>query len=389
LLVIVGMVILWYGLVPMVGALVKRYQWFDFRNRFNGLRLHPIMDDKAYWKHCGKNRDENAGVYRFMGEFDSVTDDHVLWVRNEGLLVPVALKGAQTYLLPMQGGETGGQGTDPGEEAPEKIRWERISVLAEGTRVFVGGSLFCNEGRWGFAAARENPLVVIFYDGPDHSLATKAIWAGRHRGEYFNLITPYSLIVGALCLLFIAASFLPRPAFRLTVVVSFVATFIPLFPLMPPGLLFTVAYRRLTWRSRILRAYSDLAKLPLHYFAADGDEPPQGRKTLPDGELYGFTYSSELPPEVRDGKIPLLIPEMELRPGDSWYIFGAMRPSELLPFRPKDPFATFGVLPGNPKAFARRCTAKAYVLETLAWILLVSGIALNIFFLSMVIPMLG
>jgi len=383
----------------MVGALVKRYQWFKFRNCFNGFRMHPIMDNQAYWQQGNKTDEEsdarenpsgNSRVFRFTGEFESITDKQVLWVRGENLIVPVSLKNAETYFLPIQNEENSTEISDPGEEAPEKIRWDRISSFAEGTKVFVGGSLSCQEGRWSFVSTKESPLMVIFYDGPDHSLAIKTTWAGRHRGEYFNLITPYSLITGAVCLLFIAALFLPRPAFLLTVIVSLVAVFIPLLPLMPPGLLFTVIYRHLAWKSRILRTYSDLAKLPLGYFDHKNDNSPlRGKRTLPNGEIYGFVYSAKLPSEVQDGKIPLLIPDITgLGRGDNWYVFGAVRPSELLPFRPKDPFATFGVLPGNPRKFAHRCTVKAYVLEAVAWVMLFSGIALNIFFLMTVLLLL-
>ena len=384
MLVIIGIVLLCYGLVPVAGALLKRYTWFKFRNRFNGFRLHPIMDNQAYWQMEASEGDTR--VFRFIGELESITDGQALWVRGGDLLVPVSLKNAETYLLPMQRNENAPETSDPGEEAPEKIRWERVASLADGAKVFVGGQLSFQEGRWGFVSTKENPLMVIFYDGPEHSLATNAIWAGRHRGEYFNPVTPYALIVGALCLLFVAATFLPRPAFRPTVIVSVVAIFMPLFPLVPPGLLFTVLYRRLTWRSRILRAYGDLAKLPMQYFApTDGKSPPHGKRVLPDGETYGFVCSAKLPPEVQEGKIPMLIPEVTELYRDSWYIFGTVRPSELLPFRPKDPFVTFGALPGNPAKFARRCTAKAYALETFAWLILLAGIALNVFFLRLIL----
>jgi len=409
--VIAGIVLFCYGLAPLAGALAKRYSWFRFRSRFSELRLHPIMDSRAYWqmeagRQAGGAQAGGApmgGAFRFIGELESLSDEPALWVRGEGLLVPVSLKNAETYLLPAQSGEGIPETSDPGEEAPEKIRWEKIAALAEGTKVFVGGKMALQDGRWCFVSTKESPSVVIFYDGPDHSLATKAIWAGRHRGEYFNPITPYALIIGALCLLFVAAAYLPRPAFRPTVLVSVVALFVPLFPLVPPGLLFTVAYRRLTWRSRMLRAYSDLAKLPLRYFAEEGcgrqrrsgprrkagDSLLRERRALPNGELYGFACSAKLPPEVHEGKIPMLIPEItELGEGESWHIFGAMRPSDLLPFRPKDPFATFGVLPGNPRSFALRCAAKAYALETVAWLMMLAGIALNVFFLRLVLSVL-
>ena len=390
LLVIASIVALWYGLVPMAGALLKRRTWFKFRSRFNGFRPHPIMDKRTYWQMGANANEGETRVFRFVGELESVTEGQSLWVRGGELLVPVSLKNAETYLLPMQRSEGVPEVSDPGEEAPEKIRWERIASLAEGAKVFVGGQLSFREGRWGFVSTKENPLMVIFYDGPDHSLATNAIWAGRHCGEYFNRVTPYALILGALCLLSVAAYFLPRPAFRPTVILSIVAIFTPLFPLVPPGLLFTVLYRRLTWKSRVLRAYSDLAELPLLYFASPDATPPplRGKRVLPDGETYGFVCSAQLPPEVHEGKIPMLIPEITELDSDSWYIFGTVRPSEMLPSRPKDPFATFGVLPGNPTKFSRRCMAKAYAMETFAWIMLLAGIALNVFFLRMVLSLL-
>jgi len=396
LLVIIGLALLWYGLAPTAGALFKRYKWFKFRGRVNELRLRPIMDNRAYWRQETSNEADPC-VFRFIGDFEAVTDDQILWVRSADLLVPVFLKNAETYLLPMQRGEGAPEASDPGEEAPEKIRPERISAIADGARVFVGGRLTQRDGRWGFVSAKESPLTVIFYDGPDHSLATKAIWAGRQQGEYFNPVTPYALIIGAVCLLSIAAFYLPRPAFRPAVIMSIIATFLPLFPLVPPGLLFTVAYRRLTRKSRILRAYSDLAKLPLRHFAEEnaatayGDlaAPLSGKRVLPDGQPYGFVRSARLPPEAQEGKIPVLIPEItELKAGENWYTFGAIRPSELLPFRPRDPFATFGVLPGNPRELSRRFTAKAYALEAVAWLMLMSGIALNLFFLGMILPVL-
>jgi len=392
LLAIIGLVLFWYGLVPVAGALIKRHAWFKFRSRFNRFRLYPIMDSQAYWRQesgGGETRGENTRIFRFTGDFESASESHTLWVRGGDLLVPVCLKSAETYILPMQGGEGIPEPPDPGADAPEKIRWEKFSALAEGAKVFVAGELACREGRWLFASTKETPLMVIFYDGPDHSLAAKAVWAGRQRGEYFNRITPYALILGTLCLLFVAGHYLTRPAFRPMVIFSIAAMFVPLVPLMPPGLLFTVVYRRLAWRSRILRAYSDLAKLPLCYFAQEnGKKPLPEMRVLPNGEPYGFARSAELLPEMREGKIPWLIPEITERRGGGWHIFGAVSPGDPLPRRPKDPLATFGILPGEPRKLAKRCAAKAYALETAAWLALFAGIALNVLFLGAIASVL-
>jgi hypothetical protein len=399
------MAVLWYGLVPMVGGLIKRYNWYMFRKRFDELRLSPILDYSRY------SQIKETAPFRFIGGFESVTDGHTLWIRSENLTVPVSLQKAETYLLPMQkntsskenpsslGDKSISEMFDPDKEAPERIHWERVSALTEGAKVYVGGLLMRKAGRWNFISTKENPLLVIFYDGSDQSLTTQAIRAGRHRGEYWNALTPYSLVIGALCLILIAVLFLSRPAFRLTVIVSIIALFIPILPIIPPGLLFTVIYRRLTWRSRVLRAYSDLAQLPLRYLVpmekkpentASGEVSPDDGNSqsciLPNGELYGYVCCAELPPDVQKGNIPMLLPEFaKSKAGNTWYIFGALRSGEALPVQPEDPFATFGILPGKPKILARLCAAWAYMLELAAWITILAGIGLNIFFLGMIL----
>jgi hypothetical protein len=405
----VGIVVFFYGIAPVAGALFKRYKWHIFRRRFDELRLSPILDYQQYAQK------DDTGIFRFTGGFESITDGQTLWIRSENLTVPVSLENAETYLLPMQKGapSPGGAGIpevfDPGEETPEKIRWERVTALAEGAKVFVGGPLVCGNGRRSFVSTKENPLMVIFYDGSDHSLTGRAIRAGRQRGEYWNGVTPYALAIGAIALIIIAGFFLFRPAYRITVITSIFALFIPLYPFIPPGLLFTVMYRRLAWRSRILRAYRDLARLPLRYlspvkehgffrdFATLGKDIPLNENCLlPDGTRYGYVCRDELPkatptatPTTQEGKIPLLLPELTgAKTAGPWYIFGALQDGEDLPVQPQDPFATFGILPGRPKKIARRCELMAYALELTAWLVLLAGIGLNIFFLRMLVILL-
>ena len=105
--------------------------------------------------------------------------------------------------------------------------------------------------------------MVIFYNCPDSELTTGIVRTARTRNEYWNSFTPISLVSGALILISIAALFLDRPAFRLTVIGAFIAVFIPILPVLPPGFLLTVMYRRLTWNARKLRINWDLANFAL------------------------------------------------------------------------------------------------------------------------------
>jgi hypothetical protein len=374
--VIIALVFLWCGLIPVAGAFVIRRSWRNFRRRFDELCLRPVLNYAA----C-QNTPPEGGLYRFIGGFESLTDDQTLWIRSETLTIPIALKDAHIYMLPLPEGPGS---FDPGEEAPERIPWDRLSTLTEGAKVFVGGLLLPLMERWTFVSTRKHPLLVIFYEGPDTTLATRAIRAGRHRNEYWNPVTPYGFILNAFSQISIAVVFLPRPAFRLTVITAVIALFAPLLPLLPPGVLLTVLYRRLWWRARIFRACRDLARLPLKYFLTSfHGRHPLGTK-LPDGEQYGTVWYEDLPAE----DIPLLLPELRPRHGEGWYVFGALTGEGAVPTRPQDPFAVFGALPDEPEAIAKRYTLRAYILEIAGGLFLLIGMALNILFITMIIYLL-
>jgi hypothetical protein len=295
-----------YGLLPFIGGAIGRYKWYKFRKRFDKLRFCPLLDYGGYWGAAAETGTD--GVFRFSGGFESVTDGRTLWIRSEDITVPVSLKNAESYRLPAGKNEVPPEKYEQGEMPPEIIRWEKISALTEGAKVFVGGSLKYLNGSRSFVSTKENPLIIIFYDCPDDALIPRMIQSGRQQNEYWNSITPYSLVIGAISLLLTALLFRSRPAYRLTVIVSVIALFIPLYPIIPPGLLFTSIYRRLSRISRVLRARGDLARL-------NTDE---------------------------NGQIP-----------------------------------------------AARFTGKAYLLEAAAWVFLLAGLALNIFFLRLVLIQLG
>jgi hypothetical protein len=86
-------------------------------------------------------------------------------------------------------------------------------------------------------------------------------------------------------------------------------------------------------------------------------------------------------------EIPLIIPEKAAgrarRGGRLWYIFGSIEKKDW-PEAPGDPQATWGAVPGDPGRLARGFTRRAYCLETLSWLLLLTGIGLNVFFIVLI-----
>jgi hypothetical protein len=314
--------------------------------------------------------------------------------------MPIILKGAETYLLPMAEGEELMESLDPSGEAPEKIRWDRVSSLTEGVKVFVGGKTVRQEDRLVFRGTKESPLLIIFYDGKDRSLTIRTIRAGRNKNEYWNPITPYSFIAGVFSQLMVAMYYLSRPIFRFTVIAAGIALFTPLLPLFPPGVICTLLYQRLWRQARIFRAYRDILQLPLNYTA-----PKLQDCRLPNGERYGGVYYDDLPADIVDLQIPMLIPNKNkkelktkappqgLSQKEGWYVFGSLpeepRSPMSLPQEPLDPFAPFGAVPGNPETLARRYTQKAYLLEICSWFLLIAGLGLNLFFIMTILSIIG
>jgi hypothetical protein len=200
--------------------------------------------------------ESEGGIFRFSGGIESITDTHTLWVKGGDLTIPISIAKTKCFLLPIHEGEEFPQ-------APLQIRWNRISTITEGTKVFIGGKINKQDDRMNFVSTKEQPLMVIFYNCPDAVLAGSIIRAARTRNEYWNAVTPVSLAIGALSLIYIAASYLGRPAFRLTVLSALFSVFIPVLPVLPPGILLTSLYRKFTWDSRKLRADYDLARYGL------------------------------------------------------------------------------------------------------------------------------
>jgi hypothetical protein len=359
LVLIIGLAVLFYGFAPIIGAVINRYSWRFFRRRFNDLRLAPLLDYSAY-QHCA-----HGGRFRFIGNFESMGDEYTLWLRSQSISIPVNLGGRHTYLYSII--------EENGKEIGERILWERMSVISERAKVFVGGNLAYRDNRLVFVPSKKEPLLIIFYNGTDRSLPMRAIRAGRNKNGYWNQLTPYAFILGAFAQLLIAVSFLSRPTFVITSAAAFIALFTPLISILPPGLLCTILYNALWRKARQFREYRDVARLPLKYLGSG-----VWRTLLPNGERYGMNRVDAAPPK----HIPILMATE--RKEDQWYVFGHIDEAPF-PHEPDDMFATFGAIQGNPEELARQYARKAYILETAACFFLMMGLGINFFFIIMLI----
>ena len=375
-------VAVFYGVLPITGSVYVRYRWRQFRKRFIDLGMSPMLDYRNY-----RQLSDEGGIFRFTGEIESITDGQTLWVRGDDLTIPVSLESTKCFLLPKSDG-------DEMPEPPEQIRWNRVSTLTEGVKVFIGGIIKPENNRLIFNSTKENPLIVIFYNCHDSELTNQIIFSARIRNEYWNSFTPVALGIGALSLVYIAASLLDRPAFRMNVISALVAVFIPILPFIPPGLLFINFYRRLRWYSRKYKAYWDIIRIPLQYL-----EPDQESTLLSTGEKFGFIKIDSLPPAALNGDIPFLIPQtIKEGKAQQWYFFGILPPDknptvenqaeDSLPVKSRDPFVCYGILPAKPQSLIRCFITKAYSFEALAWSLLTLVIVFNGIFIGLILSLL-
>lgn len=365
----------WYGLLPLAGAFFIRRSWRAFRRHFNEFRCAPLLDYVRYI--APGNRDL---PFRFIGNFESVTDAQTLWVQNPELTVPVNLKNARIYLLPGEdGGESGIPFNSEGD-TPERIRWNKLAALSDGAKVFVGGCLADKGSFREFSSSKEIPLMVIIYDGDDHTLVPRAIQAGRQKNEYWNPLTPFTLAFGIFCQLVLALHYYSRTVYQLSAVCALVSVFAPLVPFIPPGVLFTSLYRRAWQHAREYRAYRDLVRLPLKH--PDTESMGSGK------ENYGFIEIPEPVPE--DLQRMILAPPV----GDladtsiSWRLYGLFMEKcrkHTVPGPSTDPLIVYGMVPGDPEQLSVQYAHAARRMEYLSLGLFLLAMSVNLIFIAAVI----
>lgn len=345
---ILAVAFFWFILIPFLSGLMVRRGWRDFRQRFLKLLGCPDLTYSEYSKA------ESGTMFRFSGGVESISGE-ALWVKNRDVTVPVALNKAQVYLLPQE--DDVWALPETAREQAERVRWNRVSLITEGAKVFIGGRMEMINDRLTFASAPGEPLLVIFYDGQDQTLAIRAAQAGRHRNEFRNRFTPISFLLGVFSELSLSLYFSYRPAFGLTSLMAFLMMFSPVIPMAPPGLLFTLLHRRVLNRSRLYKMYRDLVSLPLSY------------ASVPDGNKV--TLCDELPSWFNSAGYPVFPPELSPKNGEKWHIFG--------PFvQGPGSGAFFMAVPGNPDSLARNFARRSYILELCGCAIFLLGITLNL-----------
>jgi len=244
--------LLFYGVVPLVGAWRVRRTWDKFRE----AALQAMMIPEADFSLLQAENPWPSGKVRLTGTLEAFEGADRLWIGNNRVSVAVSLRGVPVYFLDDQ--------SDPfgiGVEPPRKAEASSLGALPEGTQFLVSGALMKDpKGLVHFGSGPGQGPLVMAFEGDPETVLTRAVYSGRSVLDHWNSWTPVSLGLGSLLLLTLAyGEFRPDGA-RDVGLVGLALALLPSTFFLPPGILFFYGFARLWARARDSRARSDLAK---------------------------------------------------------------------------------------------------------------------------------
>ncbi|HUJ73904.1 MAG TPA: hypothetical protein VL359_03560 [bacterium] len=392
-LLILAIAFLFYAALPAVGAFFARTRWRVFRATVTRASHYPSVSPAVVSRHGSTP----LGRYRFFGTLEAIQGDDRIWLTNGRFSVAADLRNVRVYLIPEMERSESFSPSAPGASpaALGSVPWSRIFSLPEGTPVFVGGTMFAEEGRAVFRDSRATRLLVVIHDCPRETVVLHAISGGRQRNEYINAVTLPSVAVGSLSLVLLALTLLSA-AERLPALVALTAGLAPLAPFLPPGFPLYFAYRGAWKKARLLRVQRDVVRLPLRWFPPAS--PRDRRATLlPDLEPYVMVRGTrdpsrpdcilshgaclELPPGIT--RVEVALPARHggtAGPDGEVVAFcGYSEDDDGLKLRrPEDPMADHVLLPGDPETLARESERAARASAMVSAVFIGLDVAVNL-----------
>ncbi|MBN1412247.1 MAG: hypothetical protein JW969_15485 [Spirochaetales bacterium] len=387
--VILSVAFIFFLFIPGIGANIVRIRWKRFRNRLVESSLYPIVD---YSNIAGPSA-VVKGIFRFFGTLEAIQGENRIWLTNGDFSIACDLTDVVVYMLPEEplfennNPEKSELEESFNEAEPSSMRWDRISSIPEGTKMFISGVIHVKNGRGIFKSASKNPLLVVIYEGNKTGLLKRAISTGRQRNEYWNQFTWISLITG-ICILFLMSFFLFQKDISKTM--GFLTVSLSILPpsiFLPPGVFFFFLYRFFWKKARRLRAQRDLFMLPLRYFKdiSFPDSEKERCAELPDHTKYIMIKTGEKDnksyyPIIGEVKTEInqVFPGQNPEKNEN-YLFGSFIEKEDGSFitTPADPMAELIYFPGNPGTAAAVCNKKAWLLASISFLFMFIGLCCN------------
>ncbi len=252
---------LFYLIIPVAGAFSARHKWRVFRKNLRRALDIPMA------VHRVQNKNGDLGLHRFLGELEAIEGDDILWIKGSSGTITADMRNATVYNM------TDSEGADQiyrhlypfplPTKSLVSMSWDDVFSLTEGTRLFLYGSLEVRGGKYCMKSCKEMPLTVIIYNEDPFTLMTRATWCGREGNEFWNMVTPWSILTGTLLLLISAVGIMQNSDNYALFFMNLFLALLPLFIFLPPGVLLLGLYRYFWDRGRRCRAERDLMVLPL------------------------------------------------------------------------------------------------------------------------------
>ncbi|MDR1748583.1 MAG: hypothetical protein LBR47_05935, partial [Spirochaetaceae bacterium] len=164
----------------------------------------------------------------------------ILWIRNGPRTVAVKYEDAAVCYLERK------------KEASREyfdlrsIPWSKVASLETGLRIYAAGRVLSENGAVTFLGTPEIPLLVILDDtGESENLENAVIEGSLHCGHGDgSVITLLSLFSGMAAIFFLLVRQLENYSSTPGIIISLILLCAPGLPYIPPGIIFTLLYRK-------------------------------------------------------------------------------------------------------------------------------------------------
>ena len=343
LVFIIIIALIFYGVIPVLGAFVVRSQWRSVRRNLHSSLFYPMA------LHTPPEKEAALGPFRILGELEAIEGNDTLWLKTrENRSITVDMRDSHVYFMPaFAGKEKQYPHLNPvpfPSESLEKVSWNQVFSLPEGTKMYVSGEVEYNAGRFRFRSGDKAPLMVLVYNENPRYLVPRAVWCGRQSNEFWNFLTPWSLISGILILLIQSVYLLQNSGNYLIQFFCIAMALIPALLFLPPGVFLFNLYRRSWDTARRFRAERDLIRLSLL--------PETGAVKVPE-KSGGFTVQ-----RCPSGWVS--------RNCEGHTVISEISPLEGRVELPEDPYL-----------LSSYCQKKAFLYESISGILVLTGLVMN------------
>lgn len=365
---------LFYAFIPLLGAFIVRKSWRNFRKSVLDLSMYaPAASIKT------NNNDDvsNNKFYRFSAWIEGLDENGDLFIRDASNSFLV--KKNNTILYTLEADEVSVEDSKPTYHL-EKKKFSDLSSYPEMTKIIVGGPLIKDGSRYCFESNVNKKCLCIIYDASDADLLPLCILSGRQKNEYWNSLTPISLVFGFFLQTLLMLVIAGKNILPLVWTLCAISALLPLLIVLPPGVLFVIVYTVLWSRARALRAERDRVLMLLRYFNKDPKiDAPLDKTVLPSGEPY-YRTECQMLPNLKESDLVLLDSELaytkELQ--NSVYTVFSSKSLDGNFTRPTDNLFDYIAIKGKPEQIAKIAASRARFYERISLLALAFAGIINV-----------